>query len=217
MSAESIAVPVPPDEALQRLVLGNERFCRGEAHWSGTRPDSLAALAAGQRPFATILGCSDSRVPPELVFDTGLGDSVRRESRRERVLQRGCRKHPVRWRAPAHAPLRRARPRRLRRGRGCSRDDDPRNAPPVTDSHPGGKHPPGARQPSTGGCRHPRSWPWRWSATCGGRCGRSPSRRKDGHALQRGKSRWSGACTRWPRGGCGCLRTRSRRGLRAKD
>ena len=42
--------------------------------FSGLRKESLLDLAAGQRPFATILGCSDSRVPPELIFAAGLGD-----------------------------------------------------------------------------------------------------------------------------------------------
>jgi carbonic anhydrase len=62
------------DEALARLVAGNERFCRGETRASAFCPETLADLARGQRPFATILGCSDSRVPPELVFDAGLGE-----------------------------------------------------------------------------------------------------------------------------------------------
>jgi carbonic anhydrase len=65
------------DEALARLIAGNERFLRGEAggRFSATAVrESLADLAKGQRPFATILGCSDSRVPPELVFDAGLGE-----------------------------------------------------------------------------------------------------------------------------------------------
>jgi len=65
---------VSPDEALQRLVAGNDRFRRGESHWSGITPATLADLSTGQRPFATILGCSDSRVPPELIFDAGVGD-----------------------------------------------------------------------------------------------------------------------------------------------
>jgi carbonic anhydrase len=65
---------VTPDEALDRLVRGNERFRRGDARWTGLAEESKAALVAGQRPFATIIGCSDSRVPPELVFDTGLGE-----------------------------------------------------------------------------------------------------------------------------------------------
>lgn len=61
-------------EALQRLIAGNGRFVRGEAgSWSSLR-QSLTDLAQGQHPFATILGCSDSRVPPELVFDVGLGE-----------------------------------------------------------------------------------------------------------------------------------------------
>lgn len=65
---------VPPDEALRQLIAGNERFVSGQVSFSGLRKESLLDLAAGQRPFATILGCSDSRVPPELIFDAGLGD-----------------------------------------------------------------------------------------------------------------------------------------------
>ena len=62
------------DEALARLVEGNERFCRGEARFPTVQKEILADLAKGQRPYATILGCSDSRVPPELVFDAGFGE-----------------------------------------------------------------------------------------------------------------------------------------------
>ena len=62
------------DEALARLIAGNERFCRGEAHARGLQRETLADLVKAQRPFATILGCSDSRVPPEQVFDVGLGE-----------------------------------------------------------------------------------------------------------------------------------------------
>ena len=62
------------DEALQRLKAGNERFLRGEAHLGGLPRETPAELASGQQPFATILGCSDSRVPPEWIFDVGLGE-----------------------------------------------------------------------------------------------------------------------------------------------
>ena len=62
------------DEALARLVAGNERFVRGEARFPTVQKEILAQLATGQSPYATILGCSDSRVPPELVFDAGFGD-----------------------------------------------------------------------------------------------------------------------------------------------
>src|SRR5438045_3804888 len=62
-------------EALGRLREGNSRFVSGalsrETLTSQTR---RSELAAGQEPFAIILGCSDSRVPAEIVFDQGLGD-----------------------------------------------------------------------------------------------------------------------------------------------
>lgn len=65
---------VSADEALQRLVAGNERFLEGRAHSRGVLRETLAELTLGQHPIATILGCSDSRVPPEWIFDAGLGE-----------------------------------------------------------------------------------------------------------------------------------------------
>lgn len=62
------------DKALARLKEGNRRFVRGEARFPTVQKDVLAALAKGQHPYATILGCSDSRVPPELLFDAGFGE-----------------------------------------------------------------------------------------------------------------------------------------------
>jgi carbonic anhydrase len=61
-------------EALQRLKAGNERFLQGTAHFPTIRKDVLTALATAQRPYATIIGCSDSRVPPELLFDADFGE-----------------------------------------------------------------------------------------------------------------------------------------------
>lgn len=62
------------DDALKRLIEGNQRFLRGEARSAAFRRETLIDLAKAQRPYATVLGCSDSRVPPEWIFDTGLGE-----------------------------------------------------------------------------------------------------------------------------------------------
>jgi carbonic anhydrase len=68
-------LPLPTaDEAFQRLIDGNQRFLRGEARFPTVQKEILANLAQGQQPYATILGCSDSRVPPELIFDAGFGE-----------------------------------------------------------------------------------------------------------------------------------------------
>ena len=66
--------PVGADEALARLMEGNARFLRGEPRHSHTPREVLADLPKAQHPFATVLGCSDSRVPPELIFDAGFGN-----------------------------------------------------------------------------------------------------------------------------------------------
>jgi carbonic anhydrase len=65
---------ISADEALRRLIDGNQRFLSGKVRAPGPLREELAQLARGQRPFATILGCSDSRVPPESIFDAGLGE-----------------------------------------------------------------------------------------------------------------------------------------------
>ncbi len=62
-------------EALERLRQGNRRFVSDTPDDNPrTNRSRRAALVADQHPFAVILGCSDSRVPPEIVFDQGLGD-----------------------------------------------------------------------------------------------------------------------------------------------
>lgn len=68
------AVPASPDAAYAELIRGNERFAADLV--KGERRDSVRrrSLAAGEKPFAVVLSCSDSRVPPELIFDQGLGD-----------------------------------------------------------------------------------------------------------------------------------------------
>lgn len=63
-----------PDEALQRLKEGNQRYVANKTVDPNQSENRRIELAQGQHPFATILGCVDSRVPPELVFDRGLGD-----------------------------------------------------------------------------------------------------------------------------------------------
>jgi carbonic anhydrase len=60
--------------ALERLRSGNRRFADDMRRDAGATPERRSALAAGQEPFAIVLGCSDSRVPAEIVFDQGLGD-----------------------------------------------------------------------------------------------------------------------------------------------
>lgn len=72
--ASEPAAPADPDKVLAELQHGNARFVKGAAlHPHETRA-RRGELARGQHPGAAILGCADSRVPPEVVFDEGLGD-----------------------------------------------------------------------------------------------------------------------------------------------
>jgi carbonic anhydrase len=61
-------------EALERLLAGNRRFVAGASRHLHTDRKWREEIAAAQHPFATVIGCADSRVPPELLFDQGFGD-----------------------------------------------------------------------------------------------------------------------------------------------
>lgn len=65
---------IHPDDALQKLVDGNARYVQDA--FTGTRRDQMRRedIVSKQEPFAIVLTCSDSRVPPEIIFDEGLGD-----------------------------------------------------------------------------------------------------------------------------------------------
>lgn len=65
---------VTPEQALKKLIEGNQRFVNQQRTNRNQSQERLQEVAQGQAPFAAILGCADSRVPAELVFDQGLGD-----------------------------------------------------------------------------------------------------------------------------------------------
>jgi len=63
-----------PDAIWRELLAGNERFVKGTLEHPRRTPDEYKQLAEGQFPEAVIVGCADSRVPPEILFDQGVGD-----------------------------------------------------------------------------------------------------------------------------------------------
>ena len=65
---------VAPAEAIAKLKEGNGRYASGKLQHPGQTTERRAELTKDQHPFAVIVSCSDSRVPPEIVFDQGLGD-----------------------------------------------------------------------------------------------------------------------------------------------
>ena len=73
-AADAPKTKLTPDAALRRLAAGNRRFVRNRLRHPRRDGVRRAALAEGQSPFAVVLGCADSRVPPEVLYDEGLGD-----------------------------------------------------------------------------------------------------------------------------------------------
>src|SRR5262249_34249022 len=72
--AHSDQPSVAPADAISKLKEGNGRYTSGNLQHPGQTTERRAELVNTQHPFAAILSCSDSRVPPEIVFDQGLGD-----------------------------------------------------------------------------------------------------------------------------------------------
>ena len=63
-----------PQEAIDKLVAGNARYVNEKSIYPRTDIDRVEETAPHQAPFAAVVGCSDSRVPVEIVFDQGIGD-----------------------------------------------------------------------------------------------------------------------------------------------
>ncbi len=68
------AVGMSAEKALAKLLEGNTRYVDGKTSAPNRSKERRSEVAKGQHPFAVVLGCSDSRVPPELLFDAGFGD-----------------------------------------------------------------------------------------------------------------------------------------------
>ncbi len=74
MIQTSVPMVATPDQALELLRQGNQRYCTGRTTHPNQSAGRRAELVKGPKPWALVWGCIDSRVPPEIVFDCGLGD-----------------------------------------------------------------------------------------------------------------------------------------------
>lgn len=75
IAAEAVETnSITGEQALQKLMEGNARFISGNVTHPDQSKERLQELVSGQHPFAVVVGCSDSRIPPEIIFDHGLGD-----------------------------------------------------------------------------------------------------------------------------------------------
>lgn len=72
--ADRPAPALSPDQALQILVAGNQKFVAAGASCARQSPARRAEVATAQHPVAVVVGCADSRVPPEAIFGQGIGD-----------------------------------------------------------------------------------------------------------------------------------------------
>lgn len=70
----NIDAQISSASAIQKLIEGNKRFVESKLTHLNETPERRTEIAKGQKPFAVIVSCSDSRVPPEIIFDQGLGD-----------------------------------------------------------------------------------------------------------------------------------------------
>ena len=71
---QPLSAPTTPQQALEELIAGNERYVNEKSIHPHGGVDRVAETAPHQAPFAAVVGCSDSRVPVELLFDQGIGD-----------------------------------------------------------------------------------------------------------------------------------------------
>jgi carbonic anhydrase len=67
-------VSITSEQALKKLMDGNQRYVQQKRTFPDQNKARILSVASGQHPFTVVLGCSDSRVPPELLFDQGFGD-----------------------------------------------------------------------------------------------------------------------------------------------
>ena len=75
LALASGGVSMTPDQALQKLMAGNKQYVQGQTNGAKlSGPKTRASLAKSQKPYAVILSCSDSRVPPEIIFNKGMGE-----------------------------------------------------------------------------------------------------------------------------------------------
>jgi carbonic anhydrase len=70
----TVEAKISADEAIQKLLAGNQRYVREEVECISGTEERRLALFGKQQPFVAIVGCSDSRIAPEIIFDQGIGD-----------------------------------------------------------------------------------------------------------------------------------------------